>query len=349
MATGKLDSHKGYIYAGLAGETGPGRIIKSGLYRMADGDGGWQVLTEGLPEAPAIRAIAVHPKKPELVYVGTQTGPYRSTDYGDHWEKVDVPDHQLPVWSLLFHPKDPNVMYAGYESAEIYRSEDGGERWRQLPVSVRFPEVTVAPGSNPAKRILTMAGSFAEPDTLYGSIEVGGLIRTLDGGEHWENLSHGQYLNDDSVDMHGVLVSGLHPETVYSIARVGMFRSTDRGDHWLNVPLQPLNDKGTTYCRKIRQVPGDPKTIWVAAGAAFKSEVGALLRSVDGGMNWEQVDIGFEPKSTMFNLAIDERQPDRMCCATTGGEVFASSDGGDSWSAHPLPEEASQVYALACG
>ena len=66
MATGMSGSHTSYVYAGLAGETAPGRVVKSGLYRMAAGNGGWELLTHGLPEAPAIRAIAIHPNQPEL-------------------------------------------------------------------------------------------------------------------------------------------------------------------------------------------------------------------------------------------------------------------------------------------
>lgn len=50
------------VYVGLAGETAPGCPVKSGLYRMTHGDGGWELLTNGLPEAPAIRALAVHPQ-----------------------------------------------------------------------------------------------------------------------------------------------------------------------------------------------------------------------------------------------------------------------------------------------
>jgi photosystem II stability/assembly factor-like uncharacterized protein len=343
------DRRTSYVYAGLAGETAPGRVVKSGLYRLAEGNGGWELLTNGLPEAPAIRAIAIHPHKPEIIYVGTQEGPYRSTDSGAHWEKVEVSDHGLPVWSLLFHPQDANVMYAGYENCEIYRSKNGGETWQQLPVSVRFPEITTAPGANPAKRVLMLAGNSADPNELYGAIEVGGIIRTLDGGKHWENLSHGQYMNDDTVDMHGVLVSRWRPGTVFAISRAGMFCSADRGEHWSTIRLEPLNTKGQTYCRDIREVPGDPKSIWMAAGANFQSDMGVLFHSTDGGLTWKRVDLGVQPKTTMFAIAFDERAPKRMYCASSGGEVFGSHDGGQTWSAHPLPEGATQVYALACG
>ena len=77
-----------YVYLGLAGETGPGRPVHSGLFRLADGDNEWEAVQKGLPESPAVRALAVHPAKPEVIYAGTQTGPYRSADRGEHWEKV---------------------------------------------------------------------------------------------------------------------------------------------------------------------------------------------------------------------------------------------------------------------
>src|SRR6266850_2198184 len=255
-----------YVYVGLAGETAPNRPIKSGLYRMPVGGDRWELATRGLPEAPAIRAIATHPEQAGAVYVGTQHGPYRTTDHGDHWEKVDIADHGLPVWSLAFDARDPRVMYAGYENCGIFRSDDGG---------------------------------------------------------HWENMSHGQYLNDDTVDTHAVLIGRWRPGAVFAIARAGLFTSTDRGEHWASGRLEALNPKGQTYCRDIREVPGDPKTIWIAAGANFQSDLGALFRSKDGGASWARVKMGVEPKTTMIALAFDQRQPKRMFCATGGGEVFA--------------------------
>src|SRR5262245_14217521 len=298
-------SRTSYVYVGLAGETAPGRTVKSGLYRRAVGDDRWEVATRGLPPAPAIRAIAIHPEQPDTVYVGTQHGPYRSTDQGEHWERLDIADHGLPVWSLMFDPRDSEVLYAGYENCEIFRSEDGGEHWQQLAVTVRFPEVTVAPGSNPAKPVLKMSANPANPNELYGAIEVGGVIRSLDGGEHWENMSHGQYVNDDTVDMHGVLVGRWRPGTVFAIGRAGLFSSADRGEHWASARLEPLNPKGQTYCRDIREVPGDPRTIWVAGGASFQSDVGALFRSKDGGASWTRIKMDTEPKPTLFGIPFD--------------------------------------------
>src|SRR5262249_56618701 len=95
-----------FVYVGLAGETAPGRPIKSGLYRMASGDDHWELVTRGLPDAPAIRAIATHPEHSEIVYVGTQAGPYPSTDHGQPWAEAAISDHGLPVWAPVVQPRD---------------------------------------------------------------------------------------------------------------------------------------------------------------------------------------------------------------------------------------------------
>ena len=185
---------------------------------------------------------------------------------------------------------------------------------------------------------------------LYAAIEVGGTIRSTDGGEHWENLSHGQYLNDDAVDMHGVLASRWRPGTVFGIGRAGMFHSADGGDHWRHVPLEPLNAKGQIYCRDIREVPGNPRKLWVAAGAGFQSDVGVLLNSSDGGDSWARVDIGGAA------AAHDVRA--RLRRAPAGADVLRHQRRRglqqprrrrEPGPPHPPPPDGTQVYALARG
>src|SRR5262245_43108922 len=171
MATDTTSNTKSYIYLGLAGETGQGRVVHSGLCRLADGNDEWEKLQNGLLEAPAVRALAIHPRRPEIVYAGTQSGPYRSGDRGEQWEQLGIPHDGWPVWSILFHPHGPDVILVGYEKCEIYRSDDVGELWVRLTVSVRLPEITTAPGANPAKRVLKMDASASEPDLLYAAID----------------------------------------------------------------------------------------------------------------------------------------------------------------------------------
>ncbi len=138
-----------YVYAGLAGETVPGREVRTGLYRSPRGEGSWESITDGLPSEPQVRALAVHPTQPNVVLAGTQDGIYRSDDHGGHWQRLSAPKPGLAVWSLLFHPRDPDVMFAGYEPYAIYRSENGGKSWDGLPMDVTFPDITVRPVVSP--------------------------------------------------------------------------------------------------------------------------------------------------------------------------------------------------------
>jgi photosystem II stability/assembly factor-like uncharacterized protein len=114
------------------------------------------------------------------------------------------------------------------------------------------------------------------------------------------------------------------------------------------VLLPPLSFRGT-YCRKLAVAPDDPHTIYVAAGTDFAGDEGALLRSEDSGKTWNRLDLGAKPRSTLFGFAVDPRRPTDLYGAAGGGEVFCSRDRGATWRAHPLPEGATQVYALAVG
>jgi photosystem II stability/assembly factor-like uncharacterized protein len=336
-----------YVYAGLGGETVPGREVRTGLYRSLAGDGGWESITTGLPAEPQVRALAVHPTQPNVLLAGTQDGIYRSDNHGGHWERLSAPKPGLAVWSLRFHPRQPDVIFAGYEPYAVYRSDNGGTSWERLPMDVTFPDVTVRPVVTP-KRILDIAIDPAYPTEIYAAVEVGGLLRSLNGGETWESISEGYYVNDDPVDMHGVAVSTAQPRTVFTISRIGMWRSPDRGEHWQHVQLEMLSPRGT-YCRDILVAPDDPRTMYCAAGPAFRSEEGALFRSQDSGQTWSRLDLGSKPRSTMFAVDIDPRNSAHIYCTTSGGEVFYSRDKGLNWTVNPLLEGATQVYSMAVG
>ena len=149
-----------YVYAGSAHLTTNSGSHMGGLFRRAVGDDHWQALTNGLPEAAEVRAIAVHPQNPQVVYTGTQHGPYRSTDGGDHWEKLSFPDLGMVVWSILFVPKNPQTMYLGTAPAAVYRSDNGGDTWRRLP-NAKQPE-RVQMGF--ATRLIRLAADPSNPD-----------------------------------------------------------------------------------------------------------------------------------------------------------------------------------------
>ena len=83
-----------------------------------------------------VTGVAVHPNDPQVVYAGTQDGPYRSSDCGEHWERLDYPRGGHGVWSFLFRPSDPRTMYLGTAPGEICRSVNGGDSWQKLSATM---------------------------------------------------------------------------------------------------------------------------------------------------------------------------------------------------------------------
>ena len=347
-------SHQTYVYVGLGGEGE--NIGEGGLYRRAEGDDHWESITKGLPENPQVRALLVHPDNPEIVYAGTNEGPYRSDDRGGHWEPLDA--LKRDVWSLAFHPNDPNTVYAGYEPCAVYRSQDGGGHWDAMNTDgVVYPHITTYMPPL-GKRVIGLAADPSNPDDMYGAIEVGGLIGSRDGGESWTQLLDGPYVRNNTLDLHGVQVSSAAPGTVFIITQVAMFRSRDRGRYWEHIRVEDMFPGGS-YCRGLLVDPSNPQTIYLASGAggggapAGTQEEGALFRSRDTGETWDRVDIGDAPPKRMFQIAVDRASPQNVYCCDYDGRVFASSDGGEQWrTTSQVPGEMSRyvhVYPMVCG
>jgi photosystem II stability/assembly factor-like uncharacterized protein len=315
-------------------------------------------LSDCLPDAVEVRYIAVARNDPETIYAGTQLGPYRSTDSGQSWTSLNLPRPERVVWSILLHPDDPEILYVGTEGSTVFRTDDGGESWRQLPtlepaglVSMAFPT-----------RLVRMALDPSNPDEVYAGLEVGGLIRSLDGGRTWEDCNEGllrlaekphlkSRIGSDTdvegmMDTHAMAVSKALPGTVFFANRMGLFRSADRGTSWEEMDIGRFSE--LTYARDVQVSPNDPKTLYAALSAAAVSDAGSLYRSQDLGQTWSRFDHGVAIVSTLMIIATSRLKADRVYCAARRGQVFGTEDGGNSWREFPLPAGVEGVYALAC-
>jgi hypothetical protein len=247
-----------WVYAGLAGDTDPGRFVSAGLYRSRNGVEVWENLSSRFETAPQVRAILTNPLDPTDVIIGAQDGVWRSKDSGESWRRLSAPKPELSVWSLFRHPKDNQTLFAGYEPCSIYRSMDDGQTWGALPIEARFPEITLAPEAFP-KRVLSLSIDPTDANLIYAAVEIGGLLRSEDGGSSWEAAIDGVYVTEDSVDVHSVVTDPTAPGTVTIATRVGVFKSENRGRRWRHLGVPKLRPQGS-YCRFLAQSPDDPRT-----------------------------------------------------------------------------------------
>ena len=352
MASTSASSH---VYVGGARSK---QGTMGGIFRRAVGDDRWEPLTKGLPEGANVYSITVHPTSPDTVFVGTQRGPYRSTDRGERWDRLDFPDDDTQVWSILVHPTSPRTMYAGTSPVGVFKSDDGGDHWRKLP-DVRQPERVRMEFTC---RVMRLAIDPARPGEIYGALEVGGVTRSLDGGEHWEDMSGGllelaklphlkSKIGSDTdiegmMDGHALSVSAARPGAVVLAVRMGLFESADRGATWRDMEVGRFSP--LTYGRDVRVSPHDPRTLYACLSPAARSQDGSLYRSQDLGQTWTRFDHGIKAESTMMAVSLHPRDPDQIYSVARLGQVFGTRDGGKSWKEWRLPPEVKDVYAVAC-
>jgi photosystem II stability/assembly factor-like uncharacterized protein len=353
MTTASATSH---VYVGAARATS---ATRGGIFRKAVGDDRWTQLTKGLPEVTQVQAIVVHPTNPDVVYLGTRSGPYRSSDRGLRWERLDFPEG-VEVWSILVHPANPRILYAGTSPVGVYRSDDGGDSWRRLPNAVQPERVKM---KSFVCRVMRLVADPARPEELYAALEVGGVMRSLDGGETWDDCSSDllklaelpqlkSKIDSDTdiegmLDGHAVCVSGAKPGTVFLAVRMGLFESGDRGSSWRSMEIGRFSP--LTYGRDILVSPANPRHLYACLSPAARSKDGSLYRSQDLGETWTRFDHGVKAESTMMAVALHRRDPEQVYCVSRSGQVFGTQDGGRTWAEERLPDGVQDLYAVACG
>ena len=338
----------------LVGAAQPGMRERQGLFRLDGGAGNWRRVTRGLPGEPEIRALAFVDGR---AYAGTQAGPYVSEDGGESWRSLNLPTNNRVTWSILARPGDPETLYVGTTAGAVFRSTNGGARWERLETLV--PKGHCDMGF--PTRVIRMAADPTAPDELYAGLEVGGVIRSLDGGETWEDcnpdllrLSREEHLksrigsdtdSEGMMDTHALAVSPNLPGVVFLATRMGLFRSDDRGEHWSEVAIRSYSP--LTYARDVKVSDHNPDRLFAALSVAATSDAGSLYHSDDLGATWRRFDHGVEVDSTLMIVAESRCNPKRVCCAARNGRTFVTGDGGESWTQGRLPDGAQGVYAMA--
>jgi hypothetical protein len=326
---------------------------------------GWEEIYQAFPDG-VVDAIVGCPRRPGRMFAGvTHDGLYRSEDGGEHWSKRLDGDFR----AVAIDPIDPDVIYAGTEPVHLYRSEDGGDHWEELAALLQLPEEVRQHWEFPLPPHLGhVRHIFIHPDdsrTIYLSIEHGGIVRSLDGGRSWEDVSGGI----DYLDIHQVSVLPQQPQRYYASTAQGFFVSDDPARGWARSESGFTRDFFTDFVFLPPTGAAEQPAMLIATGDKspgfwYREQRGArsaLFRSLDRGRSWERVGEGLpddlDPMVwTLSNHPTDPNgafaglgEVDRGSASRKGGVgmIYATSDRGATWQKLPIDVSALRVLWAA--
>lgn len=327
------------------------------------------------------------PRNPRVQLMAAKTGHlgptiFRSTDAGATWAEAKRPpafpkakdeataravDHSF--WVEPGHASEPGVWWAGTSPPGLFVSEDDGASWDSVAgfndhpmYSNWVPADAGTPDGPLLNQILIDPRDAAH---MYLATSTAGVFESLDRAASWAPLNKGVEANflpdpypEYGQDAHFVAFSPPMPDRLYQQNHCGIYRLDRPDELWARIgrAMPPeIGDIGFTIVPHPRDAdtawvfPMDGTDVWPRVSPGGRP---AVYRTADAGASWRRQDAGFPAEQAWFTVkrqafCADQAAPLGLYLGTTGGEVWASDDEGESWRriAEHLPEIYSVVAA----
>jgi photosystem II stability/assembly factor-like uncharacterized protein len=268
-------------------------------------------------------AFASHPATPERLFAGTDMGVFRWDEPSARWALLSSPLQD--VWSIAIDPANPDVLIAGTRPAGFWRSSDAGKGWTSLTVPGVIPASDVNAGPTRVTQILF---DPVDDGTVWASVEIGAIYRSTDRGATWQRKEQGLV----SGDVHGLaVVKSPAGKVLFATTNRGLHRSKDNGETW---SLQEI-PAPWPYTRAIVPRADDSGVVFLTNGNGPPGNDGFLFRSRDYGKSWENARLPGPIESTVWCVATNPADPMLIFVCTNLGELFRSTDGGETFARMP--------------
>jgi photosystem II stability/assembly factor-like uncharacterized protein len=249
------------------------------------------------------------------------------------------------VWHLEPSLTNPDLIYAGVEDAALFRSSDGGQSWQEVSgLRKHGSGPRWAPGAG-GMCLHTILVDPDNPERIYIAISAAGAFRTDDGGETWQAINQGlksEYIPDPTAEVghcvHRIAMHRSRPDVLFMQKHWDVMRTDDAGESWYEISGNLPSDFGFA----IDVHTHEPDTVYVVpikSDSEHYPPEGKLrvYRSRTGGNEWEALTKGLPQSDCYVNvlrdaMCIDSLEPCGVYFGTTGGQVYASADAGDSWN-----------------
>ena len=302
---------------------------------------GWRLA--GRPARPGGRRVTSVVAREGVILAGTTGGIFRSDDDGQTWREASQGLAHRHVRWLAYHPDISDYEFAGTEPAGIFVSTDGAASWREAPEVARLRDqygwsLPYSPEAG-CVRGFAFHGSRA-----YAAVEVGGALRSDDGGASWRLAggSDGRPVFGPPAashvhpDVHSILTHPSSPDLVFAPTGGGFYHSTDGGDTW-----RCLYE---CYCRAAWVDPADPAH--VVLGPADNVETrGRIEQTRDGGETWQLASDGLPVPWPRHMVERFAAAGEELFAVLSNGQLISAPLSGLRWQA-VLPE-VEEVNAIA--
>jgi len=261
------------------------------------------------------------------------------------------------VWHLEPSPTEPDTVYAGVEDAALFRTTDGGASWHELAgLRTHASAPQWQPGAG-GLCLHTILLDPANPHRIFTAISAAGAFRSDDGGAAWRAINRG-LVSDGIPDpdaevghcVHRLAMHPARPHVLFMQKHWDVMRSDDAGDSWHEVSGDLPSDFGFPIAVHAHE----PETVYVVpitSDSEHYPPEGKLrvYRSRRGGHDWEPLTRGLPQQDCYVNvlrdaMAVDGLDECGIYFGTTGGQVYASADAGDSWS--PIVRDLPPVLSI---
>jgi photosystem II stability/assembly factor-like uncharacterized protein len=261
------------------------------------------------------------------------------------------------VWHLEPSLTDPDTVYAGVEDAALFRSTDGGRTWQEL-AGLRGHDSGPSwqPGAG-GMCLHTILLDPSNPERIFIAISAAGAFRTDDAGKTWQPINgglHSLYIPSPTAEVghcvHRIAMHRSRPSVLFMQKHWDVMRTDDAGKSWHEVSGNLPSDFGFP----IDVHAHEPDTIYVVpikSDSEHYPPDGRLrvYRSRTGGNEWEALTKGLPQRDCYVNvlrdaMAVDSLDPCGVYFGTTGGQVYASADSGDTWA--PIVRDLPSVVSV---
>jgi photosystem II stability/assembly factor-like uncharacterized protein len=317
----------------------------------------WQVSEHAL-RIWEVSELAVSSAAPNKVFAGTRgDGVWMSEDFGKTWSKPCYGKRGPgKVRCVTIDPHDPRRLYAGCEPIDLFASEDEGKSWIRIDAIWELPFVpsTTYPLTRVEPHVRDVAIDPMDPDVIYAALQLGYIIMSGDRGRTWTRLDKGL-----DCDVHTILIDPLDPRHLIVAtgghdSRLGrapgraLYKSDDGGAAWTPTAMNFTQE----YCVPLVRDPHHPDRLYSALARGTQRRwrgqpngaESVVIRSDDGGRNWESVGAGIATTDFPEALAVDGAG--RLYAGCRSGDLYTSNDVGGSWQRMDI--DVPEITSLAC-